>query len=48
MNDTNHLDAVNGDRVDDDCDDQLALVNLMRWAMWLGDVILNMGTYLRS
>lgn len=46
MNDTNRLDAVNGDRVSDDCDDQQALVNLMRWVMWLDDVILNMENYL--
>lgn len=48
MNGTNRLDAVNGDRVSDDYDDQLALVNLMRWVMWLDDVILNMENYLWS
>lgn len=34
-NGTNRSDAVNGDRVDDDCDGRPALVSWMPLAMWL-------------
>lgn len=49
MNGTNHSDAVNDGRADDDCDGRLASVNWMPLAMWLdGGVILSMVMYLQS
>lgn len=47
-NDTNRSDAVNDGKASDDCDDQLALVNWMRWVMWLDDVTPDTENYLLS